>query len=68
MSNLCIVNLPVRLEHTKDDPGEDPGEKIRLILEVCLFTWMPGSPRYDGFLVFVFFFVFYLDARITQIW
>ena len=38
MSNLCIVNLPVRLEHTKDDPGEDPGEKIRLILEVFLFN------------------------------
>ena len=31
MGNLSIVNLSVGLEHTKDDPGEDPGEKIRLV-------------------------------------
>ena len=26
MGNLCIVNLPIGLEHPKDDPREDPVE------------------------------------------
>ena len=33
MGNLCIVNLPIGLEHPKDDPREDPTiKKISLDL------------------------------------